>query len=107
MAWKNNNHRAPTAIYQRWRLRVLRRDRFTCQLRYPGCTRQAQEVDHITPITLGGSLLDPHNGQAVCKACHAVKTRVEWLKSNRLRSRYREPYRHPSEGLGVSPSLID
>ena len=49
---------------------VMARDARRCQLRIPGiCTIDAQEVDHIRPVTLGGGdNLD--NLRAVCKPCH-------------------------------------
>jgi len=40
-----------------------------------GCDHPASEVDHITPITEGGSVLDFANLQALCKSCHSKKTR--------------------------------
>lgn len=52
------------------RRQALRRDRWVCQLcGGPGAT----EVDHITPVSRGGSH-DLDNLQAVHSACHAEKT---------------------------------
>lgn len=46
---------------------VLQRDSHTCQLGLPGCTRTAEEVDHIIPISQGGNRYDPNNCRAVCR----------------------------------------
>lgn len=43
-----------------------------CQLQRPGCTRQATEVDHITPIRRGGTDT-MSNYQAACKPCNSGK----------------------------------
>jgi 5-methylcytosine-specific restriction endonuclease McrA len=68
--------RTTTPEHRAWRLAVLERDHWRCQLKYPPCTGKATEADHITPDTQGGALtLD--NGQATCVACHRVKTAIE------------------------------
>ena len=47
-------------------------------LRHPmcesGCGRRAELVDHILPIRRGGTN-DERNLQALCRSCHAKKTR--------------------------------
>ncbi len=53
----------------RLRLVVLARDSRHCQIRLPGCTVTATEVDHIVPRIAGGSdALD--NLRSVCHHCH-------------------------------------
>ena len=37
----------------------------------------ATDVDHITPISKGGDKEDFDNMQALCKSCHAKKSRTE------------------------------
>lgn len=37
----------------------------------------ATEVDHIVPLSKGGSRLAMDNLQALCKSCHSKKTRAE------------------------------
>lgn len=63
------------------RLRILVRDNNRCQLRYPGCTVHAVEVDHIRNVaSLGVSraaAVDPANLQGVCRECHRRKTNRE------------------------------
>ncbi len=57
---------------QRIRPVVLRRDP-VCKLQLPGCTQVSTEVDHITPVYLGGTD-DLTNARGVCSHCHASHT---------------------------------
>ena len=58
----------------RIRDRILLRDEYTCRI----CGRVSAdlEVDHITPLHLGGAESD-QNRQAICKPCHKAKTEKE------------------------------
>ncbi|WP_443081579.1 HNH endonuclease [Tsukamurella sp. USMM236] len=40
------------------------------------CTGQPEQCDMIRPASQGGQIT-PHNLQAICRPCHAVKTRRE------------------------------
>ena len=40
-------------------------------------TAEAMHVDHIVPLSRGGSRLDMDNLQPICVACHATKTGTE------------------------------
>jgi len=54
--------------------RVLERDCYQCQLRYPGvCVSRAREVDHIVQPEAGGTD-DLENLRAVCTPCHRRRT---------------------------------
>lgn len=58
------------------RASILKRDGWTCQC--DDCTQAgrvlvAHEVDHITPLCLGGTD-DPGNLRAINRECHKVKT---------------------------------
>jgi 5-methylcytosine-specific restriction enzyme A len=56
------------------RRRVLERDGYTCQLRYPDiCISRASQVDHIVQPEAGGTN-DMSNLRAVCRPCHARRT---------------------------------
>lgn len=96
MAWTHGHTRTSTSEHKQWRLEVLQRNRFRCQLRLSGCAGVAAEADHIVPVSRGGALYDPNNGQAVCPSCHEQKTREEAKALRVSQSRYREPYRHPA-----------
>ena len=53
---------------------VLERDGWRCR----SCGRAgALEVDHIVPLEAGGDPWALDNQQALCKECHADKTRSE------------------------------
>jgi 5-methylcytosine-specific restriction protein A len=59
---------------RRWaalRLKILERDGWRCQVRGPGCTLVADQVDHITPLANGGAKYDPTNLRAACTHCNA------------------------------------
>jgi len=59
--------------YQSWlevREKALERDGYRCVK----CGRPANEVDHIVPIALGGSMFDLNNLQSLCSECHKRKT---------------------------------
>ena len=45
----------------------------------------ATEVDHIIPVSEGGSWYEPENLMSLCKACHSVKTRGEQSGQRRHR----------------------
>lgn len=75
-----------SAVYNRdWpkvRLQILERDRWLCQIRRPGCTVKATDVDHIIAVAEGGSHRDPRNLRASCQHCNRgrkVRTFVERL----------------------------
>src|SRR3954469_24508822 len=65
--------------WQRIRLMVLRRDKYLCQCaecKRTGRVRLANEVDHITPKSKGGSdALD--NLQSIAHECHKAKTMLD------------------------------
>lgn len=42
-----------------------------------GILRLATEVDHITPLEVGGKPFDEDNLQSLCKRCHGAKTGEE------------------------------
>lgn len=66
-----------TAAWKQLRQRVLKRDRYQCQVREPGCTGRATQVDHIINTAAGGAELDSENTQAICPSCNARKAQRE------------------------------
>lgn len=62
------------ALPRRIRWRILNRADFCCEK----CGRRgrALEVDHVIPLSEGGTS-DPDNLQALCRDCHLAKTRRE------------------------------
>lgn len=63
----------PQSLRDRLKGYVFERDGYVCQLRLPGCTRRAEEPDHIIPRSLGGAVADVHNMQAACRHCNRKK----------------------------------
>jgi 5-methylcytosine-specific restriction endonuclease McrA len=90
VAWAGSTRasRLPPGWRSRIRPAVLARDGYTCQLRYDVCTGAATEVDHKKR----GDDHSMPNLQAVCSACHQVKTLAELPPIPTLR---RPPERHP------------
>ena len=54
------------------RLGVFRRDEYRCRHCGRELPRAMLEVDHITPVALGGPD-DPENLQALCRTCNRSK----------------------------------
>ncbi|MFD9561505.1 HNH endonuclease [Streptomyces sp. NPDC059994] len=70
---KSARNRSRPGDWSSRRAKVLTRDRFTCQK----CgTRENLQVDHIVPVSRGGSW-DLDNLWVLCGKCHALKTYYE------------------------------
>lgn len=86
--------------WQRTRRRILRRDDHECQIRGPRCLVDANEVDKVTAVSLGGDPTDDDNLRAVCRPCHRSKTAREAAAAGAAKRRSRKRYRvHPSDAL--------
>ncbi|MBU6289955.1 MAG: HNH endonuclease [Chloroflexi bacterium] len=70
--------------WRRTRLVILERDHYQCQIKGSRCTHTATEVDHIIPITQGGSKLDPTNLRAACHNCN--NGRIDRQRNNAWRT---------------------
>lgn len=66
--WRHNNK-----LWRDLRPLIFARDGGMCQLRMPGCTLDAQEVDHIIRPEDGGPRYDPSNLRSSCKHCNASR----------------------------------
>jgi len=92
MAWsKQSRHeRGYGAAWVKTRAVILKRDAGLCQpCLATGRPTPATQVDHITPKAKGGT--DDHeNLQAICGACHTVKTEREGAEAQgrRIRVKY-------------------
>lgn len=95
LVWSKNSvrHGRLPLGWDKTRGRVLSRDRFECQLAYPGCRSIASDVDHI----VAGDDNRLGNLQSVCFKCHRTKSSREGNKRMRqIRSRRSRPSeRHP------------
>lgn len=66
----NDRRRPSSAAWRRAREAALQRDGYRCVQ----CGHAAEEVDHIVPRAMGGSVYDLNNLQSMCKPCHKRKT---------------------------------
>jgi 5-methylcytosine-specific restriction endonuclease McrA len=82
-----------TAAWRKVRAQVLKRDRNRCQLREPGCTVEATQVDHIVNVGAGGAPLDPKNLQSACPTCNGRKAGREATVARNAWKR--TPEKHP------------
>ena len=67
--------------YRWWklRLRILRREPLCRMCKANGIVTAAAELDHIIPISQGGSPFDEDNLQPLCRECHQAKTSSEYM----------------------------
>lgn len=75
--------RTGTAAHKRWRLAVLERAGWQCEIRGPRCQGRATDADHKIPLSQGGAEYDVDNGQAACTTCHRQKTSREAAEGRR------------------------
>src|SRR5690606_8465959 len=74
--WKGTRKRS-SRRWERKRQRGLRRDRWQCEpCKREGRKTKATEVDHIVPLSQGGTD-DDDNPRAICRDCHKAKTQQE------------------------------
>ena len=61
-----------SAAHRDWRAAVIARAGHACQR----CGRRGVRLfaDHVVELRDGGAALDVTNGQALCGACHTIKT---------------------------------
>ncbi len=91
-----------TPRWRKLREAILARDGHRCQIRLPGCTGQAREVDHIVPVEHGGAWWDPANLRASCARCN--RSRGAAL-TNRDRARALRELRGRDDPCRVWPHL--
>ena len=84
---------------RRWketRLEILRRDLWRCHW----CGGEANEVDHVVPVSQGGSRWDPANLVAACGRCNNGRNNPRWradaARSLGARERGTAPLANPS-----------
>jgi len=65
-------YRTEKRRWARLRTQVLLRDGYSCKLRLSACTQWASHVDHIIPVSSGGTD-ELSNLQAACRNCNLLK----------------------------------
>lgn len=76
------NQLAPARYWNDLRQRIIKRDNYTCQkCKTKFETDENLEVDHITPIFMGGDMWDMKNLQTLCKKHHNQKTKTDRQKA--------------------------
>jgi 5-methylcytosine-specific restriction protein A len=83
--------------WERTRARILGRDAGMCYV----CGGLASEIDHIVPVSLGGSD-DESNLAAICSRCHRHKTAVESNTRKKSGRRWPGADAHPGK-VGGAP----
>ncbi|ASZ75439.1 HNH endonuclease [Mycobacterium phage Kimona] len=95
MTWNTSDRRArlPADWEENYRIPVLQRDGYRCQIRLRGCLGKATDVDHIRR----GDDHSHRNLQAACSRCHGKKSSAEGnARKRELRARrFRPAERHP------------
>ena len=84
--------------WRRLRLLILERDRYTCKINDPGCTRVATQVDHVRALADGGDMWDPSNLREACRHCNETRGADLGNRRKRIRRMYadRFSYRAPN-----------
>jgi len=85
---EHRRHRSvyATQAWKRCRLVILERDGHACQVRFDNCQHKADTVDHIVPVSRGGSWYDFDNLRAACRTCNAVRANIARSNVNRMRN---------------------
>jgi 5-methylcytosine-specific restriction endonuclease McrA len=81
--------------WKRTHARILRRDGHRCYL-CDDYTRPADTVDHVVPVSQGGTHDDSNLAAAHQHPCHAAKTERERRQGLARRARKRPPRRNPN-----------
>ena len=78
-----------TANPRRWRVvrrLVLKRDGYRCR----ACGKAGRlEVDHVIPVQFGGSWWDVEGLQALCRAHHFEKSRIDLIGPDPERDKWK------------------
>lgn len=83
MASSKNSNDLVSAEYRKFRRKMFDRAKGLCEICLKqGKTVRGEELDHITPRSRGGALMDPDNVQLLCKRHHDDKTAGEQHRSH-------------------------
>lgn len=92
-----SSKRCGTRAWRVQRAKALQRDDHRCVIRGPRCTVHATQVDHVIPVSAGGTD-DLSNLQSVCANDHNAKTQRE--------ARGEQPIQRGSQRPSTAPSQV-
>lgn len=81
-AWANRSDAWGKGSTRKWR--SFRAKRLEDEPQCRRCGRRATEVDHIIPLSEGGSKWDAANCQSLCDDCHDVKSDEDRRRRTRI-----------------------
>lgn len=71
------------------RLKIMKRDSYTCQICHKLCTPNEIEIDHIIPVSKGGKSIES-NLQVLCASCNRKKGNKLLVQSNKAQNETNE-----------------
>lgn len=75
-----------TRAWKAQRVRVLDRDKWICQFKFPDCQVRATQVDHRVPVWYSGrDKATDLELAAICESCHGKKSSAEGLAAKRFK----------------------
>jgi len=84
--WESKRERTflKSIEWERQRRRVLKRDKYTCQL----CGKpDSHQVDHIIPVWYTGKeQVEDYELQTLCSDCHKAKSSFEGVQAKRIKN---------------------
>ncbi|MEU3826462.1 HNH endonuclease [Streptomyces sp. NPDC029080] len=81
-AWANRSTSWGSGSTRKWR--AARRRQLDAEPDCRRCGERATQVDHIVPLSEGGSKWDPANWQSLCGACHDIKSAEDRRRRTRI-----------------------
>lgn len=81
-AWANRSKAWGSGSTRKWR--EARRRQLVHEPDCRRCGARATQVDHIVPLSEGGSMWDPANWQSLCESCHDVKSAEDRRRRTRV-----------------------
>lgn len=81
-AWANRSQAWGSGSTRKWR--AFRAQQLIDEPRCRWCGAKADEVDHILPLSEGGSKWDKANVQSLCTPCHEIKSAEDRRRRTRV-----------------------
>ncbi|MFJ3507811.1 HNH endonuclease [Streptomyces luteogriseus] len=81
-AWANRSKSWGSGSTRKWR--EARKRQLAEEPNCRRCGAKATQVDHVVPLSEGGSKWDPANWQSLCGDCHDVKSAEDRRRRTRI-----------------------